>query len=117
MGQLPDRRVLIRWMFYALGYLLLFFPNFVVHSVLRAEFWAGLLFEEHSARYEFFIADVYLYFLMASLLCLATAAGMKRNKKWSLPVGICTCALLLLGFPWLTMAGAVGLYVLLDKSS
>src|SRR5258708_1119468 len=117
MHNLPDRRVLIRWMFDALGFLLILGANFAVHSVLRADFWARLLFGENSAGYAFLMAGAYLYVVPTGLLFWVTASGLKRNKRWSLPVGICPCALLLFGFPWLTIAGAVGLYVLIATSS
>ena len=44
MRSLPNRRVLIRWMFDALGLLLIFAHDFVVHNILFADFWGGLLF-------------------------------------------------------------------------
>jgi tetratricopeptide (TPR) repeat protein len=117
MRNLPGRSILIRWMFDALGFLLIFGHRFVVHSVLRADFWAGLLFGKKTAGYAFFMAVVYLYILVTPLFCWVTAYGLKRNKRWSHPVGICTCTLLLLGLPWLTIAGAIGLYVLTVTSS
>ncbi|HEV3201919.1 MAG TPA: site-2 protease family protein [Bryobacteraceae bacterium] len=112
MRALPDRRVLIRYMFDALGFVFIFGHDFVVHSVLRADFWGALIFGEDSAGYAFLMAASYLYILPTALLCWITAAGLKRNKRWSFPVGVFTSALLVLGFPWLTIAGAVGLYVL-----
>lgn len=112
MRNLPGRRILIRWMFDALGFMLLFGHRFVVHSVLRADFWAGLLFGKRTVAYAFFMTVVYLYILVTPLLCWATASGLKRDKRWSHPVGVCASTLLLLGLPWLTIAGAIGLYVL-----
>ena len=117
MRNLPNRRVLIRWMFDALGFLLIFGHDFVVHNVLCADFWGGLLFGEGSAGYAFLMAAAYLYLIPTSLLCWITAAGLKRNSRWSHPVGIFTCILLLLGFPFLMFAGAIGLHVLIAKSS
>jgi tetratricopeptide (TPR) repeat protein len=116
MRNLPDRRILIRWMFNALGYLLIFGANFVIYSVLRADFWARALFGETHAARLFFLA-VALYPLPTALLCWTTAAGLKRNKGWAFPVGVLTCAILLLGFPWLTIAGGIGLYVLTATAS
>jgi len=98
MSRLPDGRILIRWMFNAIGLLLLFAPQFVVYSA-------------------FPIAAAYFYLIPTALLCWITAAGLKRDEPWSHRVGICTSGVLLLGFPWLTIAGAVGLYVLVGKPS
>jgi tetratricopeptide (TPR) repeat protein len=112
MRNLPGRSILIRWMFDALGFLLLFGHRFVVHSVLRADFWAGLFFGRKTAGYLFFMAAVSFYTLVTPLFCWATASGLKRNKTWWRPVGVCTSTLLLFGLPWLTIAGAIGLYVL-----
>jgi tetratricopeptide (TPR) repeat protein/Zn-dependent protease len=117
MRNLPKSRVLIRWMFDALGFLLIFGHDFVVHYVLCADFWGGLLFGEGSAGYAFLMAAAYLYLIPTALLCWITAAGLKRNSRWSHPVGIFTCILLLLAFPFLMFAGAIGLHVLTPKSS
>jgi len=117
MRNLPGRSILIRWMFDALGFLLLFGHRFVVHSVLRADFWAGLFFGRKTAGYLFFMAAVSFYTLVTPLFCWATASGLKRNKTWSRPVGVCTSTLLLFGLPWLTIAGAIGLYVLIAAPS
>jgi Zn-dependent protease len=97
MSRLHDGRVLIRWMFNAIGLLLILAPQFVVYSA-------------------FLMAAAYFYLIPTALLCWITAAGLKRDKPWSHCVGICTSGVLLLGFPWLTIAGAIGLYVLIGKS-
>ncbi|HMC59056.1 MAG TPA: M50 family metallopeptidase, partial [Candidatus Solibacter sp.] len=117
MRNLPDRRVLIGWMFDALGLGLIFGHQFVVHYVLRADFWPGLFLGRNPAGNGYLIAAAHLYLPVTALLCCLAAYGLKRNKRWSRPVGIGTSALLLLGFPWLTIAGAAGLYVLMAKSS
>ncbi len=44
MRNLPERRILIRWMFEALGWLLIFGHNFVIRYVLQADFWGQLFF-------------------------------------------------------------------------
>jgi len=40
----PGRRVLLRWMFNVLGYLLLFGSNFVVQHLLNVQYWAHTFF-------------------------------------------------------------------------
>jgi tetratricopeptide (TPR) repeat protein len=116
MRHLPDRRVLIRWMFNALGYLLIFGHRFVIRTVLHAGFWGELLFGKNTAGYFFWMAAATIYTLPTALLCWLTAAGLKRNKRWAFGVGVATCGLLILGFPWFTFAGGLGLYVLLTTS-
>ena len=117
MRSLPNRRVLIRWMFDALGLLLIFAHDFVVHNILFTDSWGRLLFGAGSAGYAFLMAAAYLYLIPTSLLCWITAAGLKRNSRWSHPVGILTCILLLPGFPFLMLAGTIGLHVLIAESS
>lgn len=117
MRNLPGPRVLIRWMCDALGCLLLFGHEFVVHHLLCADLWGRLIFGEDSAGFAFLMAAAYFYLLPTSLLCWITAAGLKRDKRWARPVGIFTCALLLCGFPFLTIAGIIGLCVLTARSS
>jgi tetratricopeptide (TPR) repeat protein len=53
-----------------------------------------------------------LYTIPTALACWIAAAGLKRDKRWGIWAGYCACALLILGFPWLTLAGGMGLYVL-----
>lgn len=115
MLPLPDGRVLLRWMFVSLGLILLFGHEFVVHSVLRAEHWAGVLFPHNMAFYAFFMSGVYFYLIPTPLLCLATASGLKRNKRWARWTGASASCLLLLGFPVLSVFGVVGLYALFAK--
>src|SRR5215469_11408751 len=112
MRQLPDRRVLIRWMFNLLGYLLIFGHRFVLHYVLNADSWGRVLFGENTKFYFFFMGIATLYTIPTALLCWLTAWALKRNKSWAQWAGAFTCGLLILGFPWLTVAGGLGLYVL-----
>jgi tetratricopeptide (TPR) repeat protein len=117
MPTLPERRILIRWMFDAVACLLLFGHRFTVYSVLHADYWAGLFFAKRTAGYYFFMAAVYFYILATPLLCWLTASGLKRNKGWCRPVGIFASGLLVLGFPWITIAGAIGLRFFTASSS
>ena len=117
MRNLPDRRILLRWMFNALGFLLIFGHEFVIYKVLCVDFWGRLFFGLNSAGYYFLMAAAYFYLLPTSLLCWITASGLKRNKRWARPVGIVTSVLLLCGFPWLTIAGAIGLREFATKKS
>jgi tetratricopeptide (TPR) repeat protein len=115
MRELPDGRVLLRWIFLAFGLFLLFCTNFVVHSVLRADAWAKLLFADAPRLQTLVIATSYLIIGPCGLLCLATAWGLKRSRRWSRWTGACACTILLAGFPWFTVAGAMGLFVLIAR--
>lgn len=121
MRHVPDRRILVRWMFDALGLVFIFGGQFVIRHVLYADFWGRLLFGEYSngpssvMPRAYGLAYGYLY--ITALLCWITASGMKREKRWARPVGIVTSVLLLFGLPWLTIAGAVGLREFATKSS
>ena len=117
MRNAPDRRVLLRWMFDALGFLLIFGHEFVIYKVLCVDFWGRLFFGERAAGYYFLMAAAYFYLLPTALLCWTTAHALKRDKRWARPVGFVTSALLLCGFPWLSVAGAIGIWVLSASSS
>ena len=115
MFPLPDGRALLRWMFLSLGVIILSAPEFTVHSILRADRWAALLFPGDPAASAYFMAASYVYLGLTPLLCLATAFGLKRNRAWARWTGATASSLLLFGFPLLTVVGALGLYALFAK--
>ncbi len=115
MLPLPDGRVFLRWMFLALGIGILFFPEFIVHSVLRAPHWAAHLYPDEPNSYTIFMDAAYVYAGLTPLLCLAAFFGLQRRKSWGRWTGAAASSLLLFGFPLLTAAGAVGLYALFAK--
>ena len=54
------------------------------------------------------------------ILCLpgfVTGVGLLYFKPWARIIGIVLAAICLIGFPWLTILGAYGLWVLLSKDS
>jgi tetratricopeptide (TPR) repeat protein len=108
-------------MFDALGFLFIVAGQFVVRHVLYVDFWGRLLFGEYAGGPSSMLLRAYgfahLYLLITALLCWLTASGMKRDKRWARPVGIVTSVLLLVGLPWLTIAGAIGLWEFSTKSS
>jgi tetratricopeptide (TPR) repeat protein len=112
MGQPPDRRLLIRWAFLGMGYLLLFGNNFVVRRLLLTDFWGTWLFGRYSAFYAFLMAAAYFYLIPTSLLCFATAWALKRYKVWGRWTGIVACSASLPWFPVMTLLGALGIYFL-----
>jgi tetratricopeptide (TPR) repeat protein len=105
----------LRWSFMAVGYGLLFFHDFVINSIVRPGFWAELIFPGNYRIYALAMGVSYMLLIPSGLACLATAWGLKRNYKWSRWTGIAACCFLLAGFPWLTLLGAIGLYVLIAK--
>ena len=54
---------------------------------------------------------------LLSLPALAAGIGLLSFKPWARVVGIILAAVSLLGFPWFTVLGAYGLWVLLSKDS
>lgn len=103
--------MLSRWLFNALGYLLVFGDRFVVRHLLLPGFWTGLLPANLTPSQ---LRGIFgLYTIATGVLCWITASGLKRNKWWRLGAGIPACLLLLVGLPWLTIGGALGLYALL----
>jgi tetratricopeptide (TPR) repeat protein len=92
-------------MFNGLGYLLIFGREFVVRYLVHADFWVRRLAGDGvgSGRV---MAMATLYTVPTAVLCWLTASGLKRNRWWRFAAGV----LLLAGFPWLTIAGCVGLY-------
>ena len=57
-------------------------------------------------------------FLFAfSLPAIVTGIGLLYFKSWARIVGIVLAAIALLGFPWITIFGIYGLWVLLNKET
>ena len=54
---------------------------------------------------------------LLSLPGLLTGVGLLYFKPWARVVGIVLAAICLLGFPWFTVLGAYGLWVLLSKDT
>jgi len=114
MPQPSDWRIQLQRIFHISGWLLLFCGRFVVFSILGLD-------ETHrhaasiTRHQALMVGLASLGILVSAVLCWVTAHGLKRSRAWSRWTGVCACAILLPGFPWLTLAGAAGLYVLLTK--
>ena len=115
MSQPIDQRILLRWIFLISGWFLLLCDNFVVQTVLGVDIWAAHLYPDQERRQALIVAIAHLGILVSSLLCLLTSRGLRRSRKWSRWSGVAACVSMLPGFPWLTIAGAVGLCVLIAK--
>lgn len=99
-------------MFLALGILLCTAAPVVVHCILHAPRLAVYLFPARGRRQAHFLELLMIALFAAGLLCLVTAWGLKRKRGWARWTGLCASALLLPGFPVLTVPGAIGLYSL-----
>jgi tetratricopeptide (TPR) repeat protein len=113
MRKLPEKNVILQWAFRIIGLLFIFGHDFVVNCLLRPGYWSQLLFPDDQRMYYRFMGYSYVSLILSGLLCLFTAWGLKRNWKLARWTGIAACSVLILGFPWLTVAGAIGLYVLI----
>jgi Zn-dependent protease/tetratricopeptide (TPR) repeat protein len=109
-----ERRLYLRYMFRVLGLILIFLGWPVVTHVLQIAVWQSWLCGNDTRAALRLLALAHLYILLTGLFCLVTARGLRRNRFWASGVGICTSVLLLIGLPWLTILGGIGLYVLLD---
>lgn len=54
---------------------------------------------------------------LLSLPGLVAGVGLLSFKPWARIIGIIVAAVCLIGFPWLTILGAYGLWVLLSKDT
>jgi tetratricopeptide (TPR) repeat protein len=115
MAQASDQRIRLRWIFLISGWLLLLGGGFVVHKVLGIDAWAAHAYPGSHRRQALVVGLASLDLFVIAVLSLTTARGLNRSRRWSRWTGVCACTMMLPGFPWLTMAGAVGLYVLLAK--
>jgi Zn-dependent protease len=112
MGQSSDRRLLIRWAFLGMGYILLF-GRFYAYPLIMflPDVWATLNGGDGSGnRTGRMIAG--LYMLLAAILCFAANSGLRRNKPWGRWAGMAACIISLPFFPFMTILGALGLYFL-----
>ena len=93
------RRLLVRYGLDLLGFVLVIGGSYIVRDVIRPETVLARSF-------------AHIGTLIAGLLFWIAAAGLKRDKQWGVFCGYAACAFLLPGFPWLTLAGALGILVL-----
>ena len=115
MVPLPAGRTVLRSLFLVVSALVLFCPELVLNSVLRAEHWARLISRHDPARYIPFLAAAHYYLVPVGLLCLAAAYGLIGGKPWARRAACAASCFLLPGFPVFTALGAIALYLLFAK--
>lgn len=99
-------------MFLAMGLFLFAGARFVIDTLLDTKSWAGAFYPESSQSQLSFVSGVTLALSTTLVLCFITGFGLKRLRYWSLWTGTGASVFLLLGFPWLTPFGALGLLLL-----
>jgi tetratricopeptide (TPR) repeat protein len=112
MPQPSDRRIHLRWIFLIAGWFLIICDHFVIDSLLGIHQWAAHTYPGHFRHQRLIVLEFDLVLLAMAILCLITAWGLHRSRRWSRWTGICACAGLLPGYPWLTLAGAAGLFLI-----
>jgi tetratricopeptide (TPR) repeat protein len=102
-------------MFLGLGLLLLFGAGTAERLLLHSSHLAAAFFPNDVRAQVRFLGVFGLATIVAAGLCLITAWGMKDGRRWSRWTGICASTLLLPLFPWVSLAGIAGLWVLIAK--
>jgi hypothetical protein len=113
MRELRDARVILRWAFLVLGVFLVIRFDLVLNSAWHLSPLAKVVFPNDPREQNIFVAVAMFVIMPCALLCLATAWGLERNKRWSHWTGLLACITLLPGAPWFTLIGAIGACVLL----
>ena len=109
MRGLPKRDTVVGWAFVALGYFLIRWHDPAIEDLLHARAYSLLFFPNHFAAQCFFMGFFILARLPAAGLCFVTGWGVGHQRTWSWWTGLMPCLYLLLGLPYLTVVGAVGL--------
>ncbi|MBZ5620992.1 MAG: hypothetical protein LAQ69_20035 [Acidobacteriia bacterium] len=99
-------------MFFGLGIFLIRWHHLVIDDLLDVERWSLILFPHSLASQYRFMGIAILALLPASGLCFITGWGLRRRAAWARWTGLFPCVYLLVGYPWLTIFGALGLYLL-----
>jgi len=107
----PSRFQWLRWLFMSLGGLLIFGHNFIF-NLLRVRHWALVFYRGDLHRQMLFMSSVHFALIPAGCLCLITAWGMKRDRRWTRLTGMIASVFLIAGFPWLTPFGVLCFVIL-----
>ena len=112
MRGFPKFDTLVGWAFAGLGYFLITQHHTAIDNLLHARAYSLALFPHHLAAQYFFMGFFILALLPAAGLCVVTGWGVAHQSTWSRRTGLMPCLYLLLGFPYLTVVGALGLFFL-----
>jgi hypothetical protein len=99
-------------MFLVTGLLMCLSPALIVDHVLDGYSQAASLFPNSYSEQTRFTAIRGLGVMSVGLVCLLTSWGLRMGWGWAIWTGRLASLVLLLGFPWLTPVGAIGLYFL-----
>lgn len=113
MRDLPNLRVILRWAFFGLGIFLIVRADLALNSALTIRPFAELLFPNDPRSQNIVTAVAVMVIIQAGLWCLATAWGLKRDRKWARWVGFVACVALLPGLPWFSIIGITGICIIL----
>jgi tetratricopeptide (TPR) repeat protein len=108
---------MVGWAFVAVGYFLIRWHDPAIEDLLHARTYSLALFPNHVAAQYFFMGFFILGLLAAAGLCCVTAWGVGHQRTWSRWTGLMPCLYLLLGYPYLTPIGALGLYYLWTQTT
>jgi tetratricopeptide (TPR) repeat protein len=106
------RDTVVGWAFFGVGAFLIHRHDLAIDDLLHARAYSLALFPHHLAAQYYFMGYFILALLLAAGLCFVTAWGVGHRRTWSRWTGLMPCLYLLLGFPYLTAVGALGLYFL-----
>jgi tetratricopeptide (TPR) repeat protein len=102
-------------LFLSLGGLLIFAHNFILETLLRVRHWSVVFYPGDYHRQALFIASAHLALIPAGCLCLITAWGLKRDRRWTRLSGMIASLFLIAGFPWLTPFGIFCFVILASR--
>src|SRR2546422_8771615 len=103
MPRLSEPRVVLYWGFLALGLFLIVRDDLVLSSILSDRTFTERLFPNNLRAQNIALAAAVTAAMPAGLLCLATAWGLRRGRKWSRWIGSLACICVLPVPPWLTL--------------
>src|SRR5581483_8907764 len=112
MGALRQRDTVVGWAFALAGYGLIQFHEQSIKTWLHLRAYSLALFADHLAAQYFFMGFAILALLPAAGLLAVTGWGVGHQRRWAKWTGLMPCLYLLLGFPYLTAAGTLGLVFL-----
>lgn len=113
MPTISKRPTRLRWMFLAVGLMLLFGLNLPFRTV--SENVSEMLYPGRPAAQRLFVNICAMVNLLGATLSLITAWGIRRQRRWARWCGIATSLILLVLFPLATLAGMIGLQVLISR--
>ena len=113
MPTISKRQTLLRWMFLAVGLLLLFGGNLPFRTV--SENVSEMLYPDRPDAQRLFLNICATVNLLGATLSLITAWGIRRQRRWARGCGIAASLVLLVLFPLASLAGMLGLHLSMSQ--